>query len=216
MRPRGFSITQHAKTMVDSTGMALLALRRQDAVDDAMIPTWAVEVFLSADGRHIKTLQLPDAFQQHGADQGVPSVDVVRLYGVDFLVLADPAARTVRGWRLKLQTAEQVCSMEQMGAALDIAAAKADSCSTSCFDILYQVLSKFTMLPALASSSTARVSRTTQLTVLGPACADESDKISNDLRQYIHELIHKLRQDTQKPSLEDLKLEAWAWFSETC
>ena len=169
---------------------------------------WSVDVFLTADGRKIKTLQIPvTSTYGTGRVGSAPVVDILKLYGIDFLVLLDADNREIHGWQFKLQTAEQVCSMQQLDNSANFASAKIDSLE-SCFDILYQVLSKFTSQPALASGDCSQNLQTDQLTVLGPGAGAE-DSLTSDLRSYIGELLSKLRLDTQKPALENLKLDAW-------
>ena len=209
VRPRGFNVEPHVRTFVDSTGVALMALREQ-TVPNSEPPqqVWSVDVFLTADGRKIKTLQIP-VTSTHGTGRvgSAPVVDILKLYGVDFLVLLDTDKREIHGWQFKLQTAEQVCSMQQLDNSANFASAKIDSLE-SCFDILYQVLSKFTSQPALASGDCSQNLQTDQLTVLGPGAGAE-ESLTSDLRSYIDELLSKLRLDTQKPALENLKLDAW-------
>ena len=202
MRPRGFAISQPVKTCVDSTGAALLALRQESGAEKP--PCWVIDVFLTADGRKIKTLPLPMPWQSENA----PTVDILQLYGVDFLVVVDADRREVHGWRFKLQTAEQVCSMEQLGVGAGPDSNKPGSGAESCFDILYQVLSKFTSCPALASGDASQQVQSTRLTILGPG-VDATEKLSTDMQGYISELLRKLQQDTQKPALDSLKLDPW-------
>ena len=209
VRPRGFNLEPHVRTFVDSTGVALMALREQTLPNsEPPQQVWSVDVFLTADGRKIKTLEIPVPSTHGTAGVGsAPVVDILKLYGVDFLVLLDTEKREIHGWQFKLQTAEQVCSMQQLDNSANLASAKIDSFE-SCFDILYQVLSKFTSQPALASGDCSQNLQTDQLTVLGPGAGAE-DSLTSDLRSYIGELLSKLRLDTQKPALENLKLDAW-------
>ncbi|CAJ1353267.1 unnamed protein product [Effrenium voratum] len=116
MRPRGFSITPHVKSVVDSGGAALLALYQ--GCDAA---TWKMDVFLTADGRKIKTLTLPLA-----GCLTPPTVDIVCLYGVDFLVAVGSAEAEAQPSGL-----------------------------TTPLDLLSQVLSKFTSQAALSGMNLA-------------------------------------------------------------
>ena len=187
IRPRGFSIPPHTKTFVDSTGAALMVLRRKESA-------WVVDVFLVADGREVKTLPLPVALSEDA-----PVVDILRLYGVDFLVAVDEA-KTLHGWRFHLQTAEQVCSMEQLGEKA-MEPAKSECTGAACFDILYQVLAKFTNHPALGGDFMRQVTR---LTVVGPAV---ESNVGVAVERYVAGIVGRLKQETQKPSLDSLKLD---------
>ncbi|CAK9059552.1 unnamed protein product [Durusdinium trenchii] len=192
MRPRGFQIAPHAKTFVDSTGTALVVLRQESS-------KWMVDVILVADGRQVKTLALPLALQDE-----VPVVDILRLYGVDFLVALDSATKTLHGWRLHLQTAEQVCSMEQVGEKA-VETTKCQSAGMACFDILYQVLAKFTNHPALGADLAQQMTR---LIVVGPAMSSNPGPV---VERYVADIIRRLRQDTQKPSLDGFNLDVSYW-----
>ncbi|CAJ1378104.1 unnamed protein product [Effrenium voratum] len=193
MRPRGFSITPNVKSFVDSVGTALLALHKDSDAET----TWKMDIFLPADGRKIKTLTLPLT-----GCVAPPCVDIVRLYGADFLVAVDPAIRELHGWHFKLQTAEQICSMEQLGSAE--ADVQPGLPLTTPLDMLSQVLSKFTSQPALSGMNPAP--QTTRLTVLGAQAFDDAAPTA-EVGSYISKLLAKLKQDTQKPSLESLHIE---------
>ena len=157
---------------------------------------WVVDVFLVADGREVKTLPLPVAFSEDA-----PVVDILRLYGVDFLVAVDEA-KTLHGWRFHLQTAEQVCSMEQLGEKA-MEPAKSECTGAACFDILYQVLAKFTNHPALGGDFMRQVTR---LTVVGPAV---ESNVGVAVERYVAGIVGRLKQETQKPSLDSLKLDTF-------
>lgn len=98
--------------------------------------------------------------------------------------------------------------MEQLGVGTGPESSKPSSGDESCFDILYQVLSKFTSCPALASGDASQQVQSTRLTILGPG-VDATEKLSTDMQGYISQLLRKLQQDTQKPALDSLKLEPW-------
>ena len=160
---------------------------------------WKIDVVLVADGRKVKTLPLSVPFPT----QQLPVVDILRVYGVDFLVAVDSEASMLHGWRFHLQTAEQVCSMEQIGDKVEVEHVKREAGGAVCFDILYQVLAKFINHPALGREFTREMTR---LTVVGPAV---SSGVGPVVETYITDIVRRLKQDTQKPSLDALRLETW-------
>eukprot|EP00438_Fugacium_kawagutii_P020946 Skav211837 [mRNA] locus=scaffold305:669633:690103:- [translate_table: standard] len=166
MRPRGFTIEPGTKTFVDSTGTSLVVLRQTSA-------NWEIDVMLAADGRKVKTLKLPVQ-----PSEPLPVVDILRLYGVDFLVVVDSKAKILYGWKFQLQTAEQVCSMEQLSNKVHAEPTRSEVAGGTCFDVLYQVLAKFTTHPALGDTSQQMVKH---LAVVGPA---ESSEMGPAIEQY--------------------------------
>ena len=83
-------------------------------------------------------------------------------------------------------------------------------------DILYQVFAKYIFRPALAGlehgpGDDAILVR--RLTVFSPCVETDlpddaaAEEQSRALRRYIEQLINRLRKDTQKPELDDLRLE---------
>ena len=167
---------------------------------------------LVADGRRIKTLTIPQSISclQNG------DISIVQLCGIDFLLVADFKQRQLHGWQLKLQTAEQVCSLEQLhdtAVPLQAVGSEMDGCT---LDILYQVFAKYIFRPALAGlehgpGDDAILVR--RLTVFSPCVETDLpddaavEEQSRALRRYIEQLINRLRKDTQKPELDDLRLE---------